>query len=228
MSVLAVDVRASRVSQAGDPFRLRVAFEGQAGITVVCGSSGAGKSSLLLAILGALRGTTGRITLGDRTLLDSARDRKLPVRERRLGMVFQNAPLFPHLDVLRNVAFGIRGGESLRQARRLLERVGARDLERRRTDELSGGQTQRVALARALGPAPEALLLDEPFSALDVAARHELGQLLIELQVESEIPFVHVTHDPGEALRLGSHLVLLDGGLPGRLTISSMAKSLQS
>ena len=143
MSVLAVDVRASRVSQAGDPFRLRVAFEGQAGITVVCGSSGAGKSSLLLAILGALRGTTGRITLGDRTLLDSARDRKLPVRERRLGMVFQNAPLFPHLDVLRNVAFGIRGGESLRQARRLLERVGARDLERRRTDELSGGLSQR-------------------------------------------------------------------------------------
>jgi molybdate transport system ATP-binding protein len=189
-----------------------VAFRTANDITVVCGPSGAGKSSLLLAILGALPEVRGHISLGRSTLLDSERGIDLPVRERRVGMVLQDAPLFPHLDVLHNVAFGMRGPGRLSRARAVLERVGADDLAARGPHELSGGQTQRVALARALGSEPAALLLDEPFSALDPPAREALGQLLVELQLASRIPFVHVTHDLAEALRLGQELVLLDHG----------------
>lgn len=201
-----------RTPRHGEPFRLRAAFRAEREITVVCGPSGAGKSSLLLAVLGALPGVRGRICLGRATLLDSERGVDLPLRRRRVGMVLQDAPLFPHLDVLQNVAFGIRGADRPTRARAVLERVGAADLAPRSPQELSGGQTQRVALARAIGSEPAALLLDEPFSALDPSARESLGRLLIDLQAASGIPFVHVTHDLGEALRLGTRLVLLDRG----------------
>jgi len=206
VSGLIVDLSLQRVPRQGDPFRLRAAFRTENEITVICGPSGSGKSSLLLAILGALPGVQGTIHLGPTPLLDSARGIDLPLRKRQIGMVPQAVPLFPHLDVLRNAAFGIRGPERLSRARELLERVGAGDLAARDPRELSGGQTQRVALARALGFGPAALLLDEPFSALDPAAREELGRLLIDLQSASRIPFLHVTHDLGEALRLGHEL----------------------
>jgi len=209
MSTLSVDVAVERRPLHGEPFRIEAAFDARDGITVVCGASGAGKSTLLLALVGALSGVRGRIALGDRTWFDSTRGIDLAVRERSVGMLLQQAPLFPHLDVTRNVAFGMR---SRGDAGALLDRVGAGDLGRRRPHELSGGQTQRVALARALGSRPAALLLDEPFSALDGASRETLGDLLIELQRENGIPFVHVTHDLSQALRLGTELVLLDRG----------------
>ena len=212
MNRLNAEISVTRRTGGGDSFHLEAAFADAGGITVVCGASGAGKSSLLLALLGALDGVRGRLDFGEVTLLDSSSGIDLPPRRRRLGMVFQDAPLFPHLDVLRNVAFGIRGRERSTAARELLERVGATELARRRPHELSGGQVQRVALARALGPEPRALLLDEPFSALDPAARESLGRLLVELQQTTGIPFVHVTHDLGEALRLGTQLLLLDEG----------------
>lgn len=209
---LAADVSVERHPEQGRPFRLDAAFETGPGITVVCGPSGAGKSSLLLSLLGALRPSAGSITLSGRTLFDSRRRIDLPLRRRRVGMVFQDAPLFPHLDARRNVAFGLRGGDSDRRARALLERVGAAELAGRRPRELSGGQRQRIALARALAAEPGALLLDEPFSALDAAARESLGELLLELRRTTDVPFLHVTHDLGEALRLGTELVLLDRG----------------
>jgi len=212
MSGLAIDLTVRRGAPGPDSFGLDAAFHAADGISVVCGPSGAGKSSLLLAVVGALPGVRGRITLGETTLLDSERGVDLPVRRRRVGMVFQEAPLFPHLDVLHNVAFGIHGAGPVARSRALLEQVGAADLARRDPGELSGGQVQRVALARALASEPRALLLDEPFSALDPAARVGLGRLLVELQRASGIPFVHVTHDLGEALRLGTRLVLLDAG----------------
>jgi molybdate transport system ATP-binding protein len=208
-----VEVALARRAAGDAPeFRLDAAFEADAGITVVCGASGTGKTSLLLALLGALRPERGRIALAGRALFDAARGTDLPVRSRRVGMVFQDAPLFPHLDVRSNVAFGMTGSGRSRRAEALLEHVGALDLARRRPSELSGGQRQRVALARALAGEPAALLLDEPFSALDAPARESLGRLLVALQGENPIPFVHVTHDLAEALRLGRRLVLLGGG----------------
>ena len=196
----------------GGAFELEARFVTPAGITVVCGSSGAGKSTLLSCLLGALRPDRGAIRLGEKILFDGARGIDLPVRERSVGMVFQDAPLFPHLNVRGNVSFGCRRGSGVDSPERFLERVGALGLARRWPSELSGGQRQRVALARALAAEPAAMLLDEPFSALDAEARQSLGSLLVELQAATGIPFIHVTHDLGEAVRMGSHLVLLNEG----------------
>jgi molybdate transport system ATP-binding protein len=189
--------------------RVEASFVAPAGITVVSGRSGAGKSSLLLAILGALRPDTGRIVAAGKTVFDSANAVDAPVRTRGIGMVFQHGALFPHMTVLENVAFATSGTD---EARRLLDEVGAGNGHDRRPDQLSGGERQRVSLARALAARPRALLLDEPFSALDRDARSRLAGLLCRLQRDTGVPFLHVTHDLAEALHLGDHLIQLDGG----------------
>ncbi len=204
MSTLYADIAVTRGA-----FRLEAAFSAPPGITTIVGVSGAGKSTLLLALLGDRTPSSGRIALGDRSLFDAANGIDISVHERRIGIVFQDALLFPHLNARDNVAFGVRAG---RDAAAWLERVGASALASRRPVDLSGGERQRVALARALAARPEALLLDEPFSALDPAARASLGTLLVALQRESGVPFVHVTHDPGEALRIGERTIALEGG----------------
>jgi molybdate transport system ATP-binding protein len=190
-------------------FRLEAAFSAPSGITAIVGASGAGKSTLLLTLLGDRVPERGRIALGERTLFDDAEGIDVPVRRRRIGIVFQDALLFPHINARHNVAFGLRGGGN---ADAWLERVGAASLAARRPADLSGGERQRVALARALAAQPEALLLDEPFSALDPAARSTLGTLLVALQREAGVPFLHVTHDPGEALRLGDRAIAMQAG----------------
>lgn len=204
MSTLAADIAVTR-----GRFRLDAAFSAPPCITTVVGVSGAGKSTLLLALLGDKTPSSGRIALGDRALFDATKRIDVPVHERRIGIVFQDALLFPHVDARRNVAFGIAGGD---RPEAWLERVGAASLAARRPADLSGGERQRVALARALAARPEALLLDEPFSALDPAARASLGTLLVALQRETGVPFLHVTHDPGEALRVGDRTIALDAG----------------
>lgn len=208
MSGFTVDLEVER----RNGFRLDVSFETPDGISVVFGPSGSGKSTLLLAILGAIDPTRGRVAVAGRELFRSEQSLDLPTRMRRVGMVFQDALLFPHLTALHNVSFSLRGADRAKRARDLLERVGAAELVDRRPAELSGGERQRVALARSLAAEPKALLLDEPFSALDAAARHSLGRLLLDLQSETRIPFMHVTHDLVEAVRLGDHLVLLENG----------------
>jgi len=204
VSTLLADITVARGS-----FRLEAAFSAPPGITAVVGGSGAGKSTLLLALLGDTSPESGRIVLGDRTIFDTATGTHVPVCDRRIGIVFQDALLFPHLDAEANVAFGLRGGGP---PAAWLERVGASGLAARRPADLSGGERQRVALARALAAGPEALLLDEPFSALDPTARASLGALLVALQREAGVPFVHVTHDPGEALRVAERTIALDAG----------------
>ncbi len=207
---LHVDIDLERRPRTGPAFlgrfELRIADE----ILVICGASGSGKTSLLLAIVGDLRPERGTVRLGERMLFDAASGLHVSTCRRRIGMVFQDALLFPHLDARGNVAFGAAAERS--QVDELLERVGALELAERRPAELSGGQRQRVALARALAARPEALLLDEPFSGLDPGARERLGDLLPRLQRESGIPFVHVTHDPGEALRVGDRMALIHEG----------------
>ncbi len=212
MSVLEVDVGVERASPGSAPVRIEAAFSADPGITVLFGPSGAGKSTVLHAILGAVRPVRGRIALGGRTLYDAASGESLPVEQRRVGIVFQDALLFPHLDALGNVAFAAAAAGGRAAATGWLERVGASALAGRRPAELSGGERQRVALARALAARPQALLLDEPFSALDASSRETLGDVLVGMQRETGVPFVHVTHDLAEAVRLGTSMVVLDGG----------------
>ena len=207
-----VEIELELVSPDSTRFRLEARLRTSCGITVLFGPSGAGKSTLLLAMLGSLRPARGRIGIAGRTVFDAAAGMDLPVRERRVGIVFQDALLFPHLDALGNVAFGLRGKDRRDRAEGMLRRMEAGALARRRPSELSGGERQRVAFARALAARPAALLLDEPFSALDAPSRQGLGSLLIELQAEMEIPFLHVTHDLGEALRLGREIAIMDAG----------------
>jgi len=210
-----IDVVVERRSEKSAPFRLEAVFDTGPGITVIFGPSGAGKSTLVMALLGAIRPERGRIVAGGRTLFDSEGGIDLDVRGRRMGIVFQDALLFPHMNVRRNVSFGLREETRDRRdalATDALDRVGAANLASRFPGELSVGQRQRVALARALAADPAALLLDEPFSALDAPSRSELGTMLIDLQVEANVPFLHVTHDIGEAYRLGHEMVLVEDG----------------
>ena len=213
MSRLAADlVVTPPANPAGSGFSLEASLAADPGITILFGHSGAGKTTALLALLGAMRPQTGRISLGDRVLFDSSKKIDVAVRERRVGIVFQDALLFPHLDARANVAFGARDRAGNSAADAWLERVGALGHAHRKPAELSGGERQRVALARALAAAPDLLLLDEPFSALDPAAREHLGSLLLELQAGARVPFLHVTHDPAEALRLGGAMLVLEAG----------------
>ncbi len=202
------DVAIVKRLQPGDgpAFELDVELHTGGGIAVVFGASGAGKTTLLMNVLGAMRPDRGRIACGERVLFDGEGGIDVSVRRRRLGIVFQDALLFPHMTVEHNVAFG--GSD----APAWLERVGALDLASRRPHELSGGQRQRVALARALAAEPDGLLLDEPFSALDEPSREQLGRVLLEQHARTGVPFLHVTHDIAEALRVGDELLVLERG----------------
>ncbi|MCW2817763.1 MAG: transporter ATP-binding protein, partial [Marmoricola sp.] len=181
----------------------------------VLGPNGAGKSTLLRAVAGLVELAEGRLAVGDRTWQDATTF--LPVEERRAGVVFQDYRLFPHLDVLDNVAFAARSAGagrvvSRRTARDWLDRLGLGDLAARRPRDLSGGQAQRVALARALAREPEVLLLDEPMAALDAGARIEVRAFLREHLGEFAGPTVLVTHDPLEAMVLADRLLVVEQG----------------
>ncbi|MEW4569094.1 molybdenum ABC transporter ATP-binding protein [Tautonia sp. JC769] len=184
-------------------------------IVVLFGRSGAGKTSLLRLIAGLDRPDEGRVSLGGRLLFDRAEGVCMPLRARRIGMIFQHDRLFPHLSVAGNLRFGL-AGRPRREARDRVAEVaslcGVDALLDRRPGTLSGGERQRVALARALAPRPELLLCDEPFSALDLDARDALADRLRRIQAREGVPVLYVTHSPAEARRLGDRLVLLDGG----------------
>jgi len=193
-----------------------VSFGLQAGdIGVLIGPSGCGKTTLLRAVAGLERAQGGSIRLGD-TLVSSAQTH-MSAEHRRIGMVFQDYALFPHLDVGHNVGFGIAHLEPAARARRVaevLELVGLGGSERRYAHELSGGQQQRVALARALAPSPHLLLLDEPFSNLDVDLRERLAHEIRTILKEARATALFVTHDQLEAFAVGDSIgVMQDGRL---------------
>lgn len=181
------------------------------GLTVVTGPSGAGKSTLLSALAGLLRPRAGRVVLGDEVLVDVDAGVFVPPHRRRVGLVFQSLALFPHLTVLENVAFGVDVGDRQATARVWLERMRVGGLAGRAPSTLSGGEAQRVALARALAARPRLLLLDEPFSALDVPLRRALGGELKALVGETGLPTILVTHDAEDAA-LGDRRLRMDAG----------------
>lgn len=186
-----------------------------AGVTVLFGASGSGKTTVLRVMAGLLRPDTGVIRMGGETWLDSGAGVCRPTHERSIGFVPQDHALFPHLSVARNVAYGLEkltGAEQHRRVEETLGWLGIGDLANRRPDEISGGQQQRVALARAVARRPKLLLLDEPLAALDAPTRRHLRGELHSLLVRTGIPSIVVTHEPAEALALADTLVLMHGG----------------
>ena len=204
-----------QVSAHAEAFRLDVAFESDVGTTAILGASGAGKTLTLRTIAGLLRPETGLIELDGRALFDSDAGTDVPARSRRVGYVFQDYALFPHLSVAENLAFGLRGNPSPEiesTVSRLIGLLRLNGFEQRRPSSLSGGERQRVALGRALAPGPALLLLDEPFSALDAPARAELTEDFLALSALLEVPSLLVTHDVAEAYALSQRIVVLGSG----------------
>ncbi|HMN75550.1 MAG TPA: ABC transporter ATP-binding protein [Burkholderiaceae bacterium] len=184
-------------------------------IGVLIGPSGCGKTTLLRVIAGLERLAQGRIAIGDEALADAPRGIHLAPEARRIGMVFQDYALFPHLSVARNVGFGIAHlarGARVQRVQEVLDLVGLADAAQRAPHQLSGGQQQRVALARALAPRPRLLLLDEPFSNLDVELRERLAQELRAILKASATTALFVTHDQQEAFAVGDRIGVMREG----------------
>ncbi|MGB6545072.1 MAG: sulfate/molybdate ABC transporter ATP-binding protein [Candidatus Acidiferrales bacterium] len=196
-------------------FHLEVAFRASGAPLGILGPSGAGKSLTLRTIAGLERPDRGRIVLDERVLFDSAAGIDVPSRDRRVGLLFQNYALFPHLSVAENIAFGISALPPDERDRRIARQIASlhlTGLEARHPAALSGGQQQRVALARALMPEPQALLLDEPFSALDAHLRGEIERELREVLANYHGVALFVGHNLEEAYRFcGALIVLADG-----------------
>lgn len=198
--VLSLDVHLRRGG-----FARHVRIEEDARIVALVGPSGAGKTSVLNAIAGLLRPQSGRIEVDGRVLYDSARGIDLPVHRRQVGYVFQDARLFPHLDVRGNLLYGrhgARGQERRFELDTVVDLLGIGALLRRRTANLSGGEAQRVAIGRALLSQPAILLLDEPLSALDEARRRELIPWLLRVRDATRLPMLYVSHHAGEVRQL--------------------------
>lgn len=198
-----------------NPFSVDVEIRDSSGVTVLFGPSGAGKTSILRAVAGILRPEEGRIVLNGKVLFDSSQGVNLPAENRRIGYVFQDRLLFPHLTAEQNILYGLRdhGRQSgRRQVRELLAMLGVENMSRCYPSELSGGEQQRIALARALATEPSIMLLDEPLSAVDVALRTRLLEEISAIQKKSRIPFLYVTHNHSEAVRLGDVMYVVDKG----------------
>lgn len=192
-------------------FELELELASDARCLGLFGPSGAGKTSAVEAIAGWRRPSAGRIAVGGRTLFDSARGVDLAVAERRVGLVPQDVLLFPHLDVGRNVLFGVRA-EADGRYRRALEVLDLAELEGRAVHALSGGERQRVALARALCSRPDLLLLDEPLGSLDLSLRRRILPYLLQALEVFELPAVFVSHDPTEVRVLCDEVVAIERG----------------
>ncbi len=180
------------------------AFAGDGGLTVLFGPSGAGKTSVLNMIAGLIRPARGHVRLGDRTLFDAGAGIDLPPEARAIGYVFQDARLFPHRRVRANLVYGAKNEARLAET---CDFLGIAHLLDRWPRTLSGGEARRVAIGRALLSDPDLLLLDEPLSSLDAARRAEIERVIVDLRDTIRLPIVLVTHDAGEAERLGSRIV---------------------
>jgi molybdate transport system ATP-binding protein len=212
---LSAQLRGQRgAGRGGFSFDVRLDFG--VGLNVLFGPSGSGKTTILSTIAGLAQPLSGRIVLAGKTLFDDQARVDLPPNERRVALVFQSLALFPHLDALGNVVYGVprstSTGERLERARSWLTRMRVQHLASRYPSSFSGGEAQRVALARALASEPQALLLDEPFSALDQHLASELSSELTRHVESMPLPVVLVTHDRHLARRLGQTVTLLRAG----------------
>ncbi len=208
MSMLALDVE----KRLGD-FAVAARFETAGGVTALFGTSGAGKTTLVNMIAGLIAPDRGRIRLNDTVLFDSAARIDVPAHRRRIGYVFQEGRLFPHLSVAANLDYGRRMCGLARdgaETARILNLLDIGHLLDRRPGKLSGGERQRVAFGRALLMRPRLLLLDEPLASLDAPRKREILPYLERLR--HEVPMVYVSHHAPELKRIATSVVLLDAG----------------
>lgn len=203
----------------GRSFSLRVAFASDERAVVLFGPSGAGKTMTLQLIAGLVRPDSGRVVVRGRVLFDSKSGIDLPPRARKLGYLFQDYGLFPHLSVAENVGFSLRkswqrrlSGKDRREVEAFLRTLDIDDLAGSYPAELSGGQKQRVALARSLIRRPDLLLLDEPFAALDTLLREKLRKELLDIQTRFHVPMIMITHDPEDVEAFAKTLVTYEEG----------------
>ena len=208
MLVVAVEKR------LGD-FTLAVNFEATAGATALFGPSGAGKSSVANLIAGLIAPDRGRIALDDTVLFDSAARIDVPPHRRRIGYVFQEGRLFPHLTVRRNLDYG-RYMNGLPRAddemARVVDLLDIGPLLARRPGKLSGGERQRVAIGRALLMRPRLLLFDEPLASLDARRKREILPYLVRMRDDAKVPMLYVSHHAPELKRIATAVVLIEGG----------------
>ncbi len=217
---MSLDLQIRKQLHAGDRhFDLDLSLVSASQRIVLYGPSGAGKSLTLKAIAGLMRPDRGHIRLNGRPLFDSSAGIDLPVQQRNVAYLFQDYALFPHLSVAQNIAFGLaRGCLPLRRpalhpaVRKWLQAFELEDIAHSRPAQISGGQRQRVALARALVAEPDILLLDEPFSALDLALRQRMRGELADLQARLQVPMLLITHDPADVEALGETVFALRDG----------------
>lgn len=193
------------IQESFGAFGIDIAFKAPAGVTAVFGRSGAGKTTLIRAIAGLERPDAGHVRIGGKLLYDENTD--VPVHRRKLGVVFQDGRLFPHMTVARNLAYG---GSHDRED--VIDLLGLSPLLDRMPRNLSGGEKQRVALGRALMSNPDMLLLDEPLAALDDQHRSEIISHLEKLRDQIKIPMIYVSHDLAEIARLANTLVVIESG----------------
>lgn len=205
--MLSLDLQLRRGS-----FERHVRIEDNARVIALSGHSGAGKTSVLHAIAGLVKPLAGHIQIDGRRLFDSARGIDLPAHRRRVGYVFQDARLFPHLDVRRNLQYGRHAGDVAAAFGfdAVVALLGIGPLLGRRIANLSGGESQRIALGRALLSQPALLLLDEPLSMLDQARREELIPYLQRVRDETTLPLIYVSHSTEEVKRLTDAVHVLD------------------
>lgn len=196
-------------------FSLNALFASESGATVLFGPSGAGKTSIINMIAGLLRPDRGRIVLDDEVLFDDAARIDLPAWGRRIGYVFQEGRLFPHLSIKHNLDYGRwMGGHAADPAAfaHVVELLAIGHLLDRRPGKLSGGERQRVAVGRALLMRPRLLLLDEPLASLDAARKQDILPYLERLRDEARVPMIYVSHDAAEVKRIATRVVRVDAG----------------
>lgn len=216
--LIQVDIE-KKLTSRGRSFHLKAAFSSREGFVVLFGPSGAGKTLTLQSIAGLLTPDSGIIRLNGSVLFDSTKGIDLKPRERRVGYLFQDYALFPHLSVRENIGFGLRyrwpaplDSSDKEKVGEFLDLFEITHLAGSLPADLSGGQRQRVALARALIRSPEILLLDEPFTALDTMLRARLRQELLNLLEGFDIPVIMISHDPEDICAFAETLVTYDHG----------------
>jgi molybdate transport system ATP-binding protein len=197
-------------------FSIDIAFKGnRSGVTALFGSSGAGKTSIVNMVAGLSKPDAGRVAVGDRVLFDAKHHVNLPPEKRRIGYVFQDGRLLPHLSVKRNLTYGMNLtplNQRYVKFGQVVELLGIGHLLNRRPAKLSGGEKQRVAIGRALLTSPALLLMDEPLASLDADRKNEVLPFITRMSREFSIPILYVTHNMDEILHLASRMVILENG----------------
>lgn len=203
------------IDKALGEFSLSVTFDSASGVTALFGPSGAGKTSTIGAIAGLIRPDRGHIVIDGDTIFDSSEGIDVPAHRRRVGLVFQDGRLFPHMSVVRNLDYGrwmcgVPHKED--EFAHVVEMLDIGHLLARRPVKLSGGERQRVALGRALLMKPRLLLLDEPLASLDATRKQEILPYLERLRDETKVPMIYVSHDAAEVKKLANSVVIVDSG----------------